>query len=380
MKKIYSLLIGTVMIVIALLTIFIPIIISTIDKRNKKDYKENVKKIIDMSNKFAQEHEYDKTYVYNIEKGKIKLLFSKSEGDLEQNSKSYTGYVKVEYTKRVSAYISNKKYCAIKKYYSDDINIYDKKSKECKEGQLDSETWIVEATKYRVEINNPFDIPTPVVIGSDGNKIEIDATWTITNKTQNKIIGKDLTTVSSEYTNNLYDIFVIDYIAHDNNNTDYKSQTTIGVVDRIVPDITKFEVSSITSEYNSNYVNISLNVTDLGTKQENLKVYITTGNAIKADDEGWVNYKESFDNFKVSDTLDNQPKNILVQVKDEAGNMGGKIVEYRAYGECMNNVTETSNIDEACSKGKEQYEIYRIDNTTNKKCPVVTENCNKNQE
>ena len=378
MKKTSIILMSAVTIVIINLIILIPRINKLITKTQQNNYKKEVQNIIDTATNYVGTNEYKKIYLFEIKNNKINSVFSNDVIDIEKANKKTNGKIKINIDKTLALYVENSKYCAMKKYTDTEINIYDISSDDCILGKHRSNKWDLESAKYNVQRDSSFEIPTPVVKDENGNNITLISSWTITNKTKNEIIGKDLKIVTNEYTHDLDDLFIIDYISKDESNQkEYIGQTIVRVVDTKEPIINNFTLESVTNEYNSNYVNIKLNATDIGTKQNDLKIYITTDLPIEVTEEGWIDYKENLDNYLLKKEMDSKLDDVILQVKDEAGNIAIKSIRYTTYGECMNNVTETSNIDEACSKGKEQYEIYRIDNKTNKKCPILYEKCNK---
>ena len=368
-------LVAVILVLGIILLIAVPLVTNLITNSQKSAYKETAMGVIRAFENELAENKYEKLpVIYEVNGNKISKLNSTVENEIDYDGKlESTGHIYMNGHESTAIFIQNEKYCAIKEFADKEAKVYKKGSKECDLGLQSSSKWYLEATDYQVEINSHFTIPTPVAKDNEGT--DLDITWTITNVTQNKVVGENIWVIDTDQTTNLNDIFEVYYKAFDESINEERSTTaTIKVVDTIKPSLS-VDLNSNKTNYNNNVVKIEVNASDNGTKTENLKMYIGTNTEIDSTSDKWVVYKQD-NTYTVSSSLDGKTNNIVVQIMDEAGNIETKKISYTTYKECVSTTIEYGEYPSGCPYcgGARKYRTNKYyDTITRTVCKTETE-------
>ena len=375
-------LVAVILVLGVILLITVPLVTNLITNSQKSAYKETAMGVIRAFENEVAENKYEKLpVIYEVNGNKISKLNSTVENEIDYDGKlESTGHIYMNGHESTAIFIQNDKYCAIKEFADKEAKVYKKGSNECELGLQSSSKWYLEAANYQVEINSSFTIPKPVGKDNEGN--DLDITWTITNVTQNKIVGENIWTIAADQTTNLNDIFEVYYKAFDESINEERSTTaTIKVVDTIKPSLS-VELDSNKTNYNNNVVNVILSASDTGTKTENLKMYIGKNTEIDSTSDKWVAYKRD-NTFTVSSSLDGKKNNIVVQIMDEAGNIETKKILYTTYKSCQYTTTEYGSYGSCsanCDGGTKTRTIYKYDRLIGISCGQSTESTSCNTQ
>ena len=137
--------------------------------------------------------------------------------------------------------------------------------------------------------------------------------------------------------------------------TDLNKTVTFGTykIDNLPPVINSLSVSSTNQSYNTLKAKVNINATDnnMLSSQNDVKVCIKT-NTSSCSSNDYKAYASSYDITLPGGKYDGSKKTVYVYVKDNAGNVTSKTVDYTLYKECSTSILDSNNLKEkgTCSK------------------------------
>ena len=137
--------------------------------------------------------------------------------------------------------------------------------------------------------------------------------------------------------------------------TDLNKIVTFGLykIDNLPPVINSLSVSSTNKSYNALKAKVNINATDnnMLSSQNDVKVCIKT-NTSSCSSNDYKTYASSYDITIPGGKYDGSKKTVYVYVKDNAGNVTSKTVDYILYKECSTSILDSNNLKEkgTCTK------------------------------
>ena len=137
--------------------------------------------------------------------------------------------------------------------------------------------------------------------------------------------------------------------------TDLNKIVTFGLykIDNLPPVINSLSVSSTNKSYNALKAKVNINATDnnMLSSQNDVKVCIKT-NTSSCSSNDYKVYASSYDITIPGEKYDGSTKKIYVYVKDIAGNVTSKTLDYKLYKECSTSILDSNNLKgrETCTK------------------------------
>ncbi len=137
--------------------------------------------------------------------------------------------------------------------------------------------------------------------------------------------------------------------------TDLNKTVTFGTykIDNLPPVINSLSVSSTNQSYNTLKAKVNINATDnnMLSSQNDVKVCIKT-NTSSCSSNDYKAYASSYDITLPGGKYDGSKKTVYVYVKDNAGNVTSKTVDYTLYKECSTSILDSNNLKEkgTCTK------------------------------
>lgn len=360
-----------VIIILSILSIITTAVINNnIEKARKQAFKVSASGVLRAIEISVEKGSYTELpVIYVVNQDGIKKKDSVNISDVDYTGElDATGYAYVNSNEISSLCICNDKYCATKQFYEREITIRNKtNSLNCgSELILDANLNLDDINDDTVEIMGTYSIITPNIRDTEGEPLQVK--YTVYNSSGN-IIGDDtnMAVIDNNYTRVYNDTIMINYLVYDPtiNKSNTKNQT-ITVIDTVNPTLSA-SISSRVSTYNSLDARLSINATD----NSNLQMYISQSGY----DTGgsWETYA-SVKNFDFSGSLNGSTKYIYITVRDEAGNIAQKRLNYTLYNECTNYSTDTEvgECSTTCGVGTKTTTITYNDFYTGKYCTQST--------